>query len=108
MRKTNCADADAQVSGIANRSQQAGKIQGEGNRLHHRFSARYKENQTQMYFPSPFYDGIRSDPASIVAAYNSYGAQFAIDAGIASMNDEIKISAFCSVVSYGMAPYGVS
>ncbi|KRE03318.1 hypothetical protein ASE61_12645 [Bosea sp. Root670] len=54
------------------------------------------------------YDEIRQDSSNIVTYYASVRDQFAADLGMEGLSEEARIAAFCTVVAYGMAPYGDS
>ncbi|WP_210497014.1 calcium-binding protein [Microvirga antarctica] len=60
------------------------------------------------YLKRSEYAAIRSDPTRIVDLYQTHKADFVADAGLQSASAEVQIAAFCTVVSYDLAPYGSS
>jgi Ca2+-binding RTX toxin-like protein len=58
------------------------------------------------YLAASTYEAIRNDPSMVVTYYNSTRSQFIADLGWSDLSEELLQAAWCSVVSYGMAPYG--
>jgi len=58
------------------------------------------------YLAESTYQAIRSDPAKVVDYFNSTRAVFARDLGMDGLSEEALVAAWCSVVAYGLVPYG--
>ena len=59
-----------------------------------------------MYLAQSTYDSIRDDPSKVVTYYNSTRSIFLSDLAMPGLSEEAVISAWCSVVAYGLASYG--
>jgi hypothetical protein len=60
------------------------------------------------YLVARDYDLIRSDPSSVIDLWNTHRNDFVVRAGLVDAPEGVSIAAFCSVLAYDFAPYGVT
>lgn len=58
------------------------------------------------YLASSTYEAIRNDPSKVVLYYNSTRSAFISDLGMSGLSEDAIKAAWCTVVAYGMTPYG--
>lgn len=58
------------------------------------------------YLAASSYEAIRNDPSKVVDFYNSTRSQFVSDLHLNGLSEDALKAAWCTVIAYGMAPYG--
>jgi hypothetical protein len=58
------------------------------------------------FLPSSAYAAIREDPSLVVSYYETSQSQFLSALDMPGLSSDAKIAAWCTVVAYGLVPYG--
>lgn len=58
------------------------------------------------YLADATYDVIRNDPSKVVDYYNSTRSTFISDLGMPGLSEDALRAAWCTMIAYGLAPYG--
>ncbi|MGH6768198.1 MAG: calcium-binding protein [Xanthobacteraceae bacterium] len=58
------------------------------------------------YYADATYQAVRDDPSSAVTIYNNNRTTFIADLGMSGLSEDAIIAAWCTMMAYGLAPYG--